>query len=250
MPNLIYHIALAQEGAEALPHPLLRQYPGAFLLGATAPDIRSMTRVEREETHFAPLTSQEVTAGVRGLLEAYPSLRRPSLLSPPTQAFLLGYFSHLIADMAWVLWVFRPYFANTTLFPEPVEGLVLDRALQLALDGRVHPRVQGLAPLLQGGEEGVEVGFLSPGDLARWREIVQEVCGRPFSWERLRRFTRRLFPNGDPLAHRLTEEVIRDPSAALDRLAARVPPGEVDRFTRGCQEVWLSVAKEWLACGL
>ncbi|GBD10662.1 hypothetical protein HRbin23_00307 [bacterium HR23] len=248
MPNLIYHIALAQESARRFPSPLLHHYPGPFLLGATAPDIRALTRAHRDETHFAPLSSQDISAGVHGLFHTHPHLRRPSALSEPSQAFLLGYFSHLIADMAWVVLIFRPFFANPALFPEKAEGLVLDRALQLALDRQALPQVQPLLPLLEGSERLVDVGFLAPHDLARWRGIVQEVCGRPFSWERLRNFTRRLFPNGDPIAHRTTDEVIQNPSERLAHLSALVSPHEVDRFIQVCHDTWHHIAKEWLEC--
>lgn len=248
MPNLTYHIALAWESAQRFPHPVLQRYPGPFLLGATAPDIRAMTRVHRDNTHFAPLSSQEITAGVRGLLQVHPHLRHPASLCEATQAFLLGYFTHLIADMAWITLIFRPFFSNPALFPEPAEGLVLDRALQLALDQRVLPQVHTLLPLLHGSEEPVEVGFLAREDLARWRGIVQEVCGRPFSWERLRNYTRRLFPNGNLAAQRITEEFLRDPPAKIAHLFTRVTPQEMERFVQEYHCTWMRMAKEWLGC--
>ncbi|MCS7206706.1 MAG: zinc dependent phospholipase C family protein [Dehalococcoidia bacterium] len=248
MPNLTYHLALAWECAQGFPHPLVHRHLGVFLLGATAPDIRAMTRAPREETHFAPLSSQEVTAGITGLFQVYPHLRYPTALDEATQAFLLGYFSHLIADMAWVVHIFRPFFGNTTLFPIPEEGQVLDRALQLSLDQQVHPQVQPLLPLLDGSEGQVHLPFLPAQDLGRWRSIVQEVCGRPFAWERLRNFTRRLFPHGNPLAHHIAEAFLRDPQAGLASLWARVSPQEVARFAQACQRTWAQKAEEWLAC--
>ncbi|MFN3975020.1 MAG: zinc dependent phospholipase C family protein [Dehalococcoidia bacterium] len=248
MPNLIYHLALAWESAQRLPDPLPRRHQGPFLLGATAPDIRAMTRAQRDETHFAPLSSQEITAGIKGLFHTHPSLRQAIALPEPTRAFLLGYFSHLIADMAWVVLIFRPFFANPHLFPEPAQGLVLDRALQLNLDQASLPLVQTLVPLLDNSEAQVEVGFLQRDDLARWRAIVQEVCTRAFSWERLRNYTRRLFPNGNPFAQRLAEEFIHNPATWLAYLSAQVAPREITRFAQECQRAWLQVAKEWLSC--
>lgn len=248
MPNLIYHLALAWESAQRFPDPLLRRHPGPFLLGATAPDIRALTRAHRDETHFAPLSSQEITAGITGLFHAHPHLRQATALSEPSRAFLLGYFSHLIADMAWVVLIFRPFFANPRLFPEPAEGLVLDRALQLNLDSLALPLAQTLVPLLDRSEVAVEVGFLHREDLARWRTLVQEVCGRPFSWERLRNFTRRLFPNGNPIAQHIAEQFIQDPATGLAHLCAQVAPEEIARFAQECQCAWLQVAKEWLLC--
>lgn len=248
MPNLAYHLALAWESAQCFPDPLLRRHQGPFLLGATAPDIRAMTRAKRDETHFAPLSSQEITAGIKGLFRAHPSLRQATTLPEPTRAFMLGYFSHLIADMAWVVLIFRPFFANPHLFPEQAEGLVLDRALQLNLDQSSLPLVQTLVPLLDKSEAEVEVGFLQRDDLAHWRAIVQEMCTRTFSWERLRNYTRRLFPDGNPFAQRLAEGFIHDPATWLAYLSAHVAPQEIARFAQECQCAWLQVAKEWLAC--
>ena len=66
MPNLPMHIYLADQVARQLDRGNIHDHVGSFFLGATAPDIRAMTKWPRERTHFAPLSVDEIGTGARG----------------------------------------------------------------------------------------------------------------------------------------------------------------------------------------
>ena len=98
MPNLPMHIYLAQQAAEQLDWGFVHDHLGSCFLGSTAPDIRAMTKWDRERTHFTGLSVESVGVGTRRMFELHPELADRGRQSPATRAFLLGYVSHLAAD--------------------------------------------------------------------------------------------------------------------------------------------------------
>ena len=59
MPPITLHMVLARQVALSLGLEDLAAQPGAYLLGATSPDIRVLTRQDRYSTHFFDLNSDE-----------------------------------------------------------------------------------------------------------------------------------------------------------------------------------------------
>ncbi len=55
MPNLPMHIYLASQVAEQLDWGHVHDHLGSCFLGSTAPDIRAMTILDRQRTHFTSL---------------------------------------------------------------------------------------------------------------------------------------------------------------------------------------------------
>ena len=55
MPPITLHMVLARQIAADLGVETLSGQPGAYLLGATTPDIRVITRQDRFSTHFFDL---------------------------------------------------------------------------------------------------------------------------------------------------------------------------------------------------
>ena len=133
MPNLPMHIHLAHEVAQQLDRGYVYDHLGCFYLGSTAPDIRAMTKGPREQTHFAPLSVEEVGAGARTMFQSYPELVDEAGASPATKSFLLGYLSHLAADETWITSVYRPNFdlsvEATRLTGDQVQADIWDRAV-------------------------------------------------------------------------------------------------------------------------
>lgn len=74
----------------------------AFLLGAIAPDAVS----PKERSHFFIGKSEEYTRALdfRGFLQKYQSLRDSS--------YILGYYTHLIADHIWLTGFYLPWLRN------------------------------------------------------------------------------------------------------------------------------------------
>ena len=60
MPNLPMHLFLANRIAEELDWGAVHDNLGDYLLGSTSPDIRAMTKWDRERTHFAPLSLDRI----------------------------------------------------------------------------------------------------------------------------------------------------------------------------------------------
>ena len=138
MPNLPMHIYLANRAAEQLDWGYVNDHLGSCLLGSTAPDIRAMTKWDRQRTHFASLGVESVGVGTKKMFEQHPELADFKTQSPETRAFLLGYVSHLAADEVWITTMFRPYFGEgTSVTGDRLEGHLWDRALQLDMDRRV-----------------------------------------------------------------------------------------------------------------
>lgn len=246
MPNLTSHIDLALRSAIRLAQPVLESHPGPLLLGATAPDIRILTRQGREETHFAPLAVKRVGEGVEGLFRAYPRLADASRLSEPTRAFLLGYINHLVADELWILEIYQPHFARP--FANRVQADIWDRALQLELDRLALSGLGDMARVRQylvNAEAGVEVEFIEGSTLAQWREWIVGITRREFSWERLRFMVRRLY-QGEEGAMELVEQFINSLPQSLEGIYALVPREKVAAFRERSISEFIRIATEYL----
>lgn len=250
MPNLPAHVGLALDWAELLDHPVVRRSLGAYLLGATAPDSRAMTKVAREDTHYMGLDSAGMTAGVDGLFKAHPELQDAARLPEPAVAFLLGYFAHLIADQSWITTVYRPFFGNSAVFSDAAEAKVLDRALQLEEDRRNEREIHRVLPLLAEAEAGVDITLLSAKTLHDWRAWAQSFLARDFSWERLRFLSRRRQLNEHlDAAEQATESFLGSVDESMSRLAQRVPPASVAAYRERAAACFLLVGREFLKCG-
>jgi hypothetical protein len=231
VPNPPCHTALAFRLADRLQQPFLARHPGPLLLGSTAPDIRAMTGAQRDDTHFAPLESTDLDAGVRGLFAAHPQLCPLRTLSEESQAFLVGYISHLVADQAWINGMYRPYFETADRFPNPVAAMVMDRALQLEMDRRAAADVERALPLLAQAEEGVDIGFIDGPTLLAWREWLEGRLSQGFTWERLRFMARRRQDPADvAVAESVADTFLESVPRGLSGLEDAVPWRLVEGF--------------------
>ncbi len=213
-------------------HPTIDSHLGSFLLGSTSPDIRILTKGKRDDTHFATLQVQSIGIGVAGLFHSYPAIADSSKVSGPTRAFLSGYLVHLLADEAWILDIYRPYFDDPLLFPDRVHANISDRALQLDMD-RVAREEMGdmdqVRSSLDGSESGVVLGFIGPETLGEWREWVTEFTRWAFSWERLRFASRRMYRD-DAGAMERVEGFLQGMPGSLARLYDKIPDGTIEAY--------------------
>lgn len=248
MPNLPMHIYLADQVARQLDWGSIYDHVGSFFLGSTAPDIRAMTKWPRERTHFAPLSVDEVGTGARTMLRLYPELAVNAGLSRETQAFVLGYITHLVSDEVWITSVFRPYFdSHTMITATEVEAHIWDRALQLDLDRKTLPEIDSLQPAeaMSCADQGVEVGFLESEVLQEWREWVRRFMGWEFSWDRLKRALNRIYRENDGV-QQAVDQFLRAMPYSLERVYQRIPEADVNAYQRRALEETLTQVREYL----
>lgn len=194
MPPLGLHMALARQVSESLPIADLSESSGEYLLGSTAPDIRVLTRWDREQTHFFDIFNFDEQHSVAGLFQSHPQLADPALLNRPTRAFIAGYLTHLEADELWIIDVYRPYFGASSTLAGDSRANVLDRVLQYELEREVRLDagfMETCRDALAGASMDIETGFLERETLERWREVNLEVAQRPADWERFRQIASR-----------------------------------------------------------
>ena len=238
-------MTLARELAPQLGHRAPIDHPGAYYLGATAPDIRALTRWDRARTHFFDLGEFNEQRGVAGLLEAHPHAAEHERLSPSTVAFFCGYISHLEMDEAWICDIYRPCFGARSPLKGELLANLLDRTLQFDLDRRGREDatcVDELRRDLLACPVDVDAGFIDQETLVRWRDVLVELLGRPLDWERFGAgVSRHLRPYGveseADLAH-----FLRNIPDLLAQSVREVTPERLDAFlersrSRACEAV-------------
>ena len=220
---------------------------GYYLHGSTSPDIRVITRGRREEYHFATLDFHDVGAGVEGMFDSHPLLMSSMDHDEPTQAFVAGYITHLIADETWIVNMYRPFFANPTVFEDRVLGNVMDRALQLELDRQAWSTVDATKSSLESATDGVSIGIISSEKLADWREWVMTHIDSGFSWDRLRFMASRIAAGDETHpAHQVAEEFVNSMPESLERLHQSVSRSDVMNYKERTVEALVRAVGDYL----
>lgn len=197
MPLLGLHMTVARELAPELHSPAVDAERGAYYLGAAAPDIRALTRWDRERTHFFKLDEFGEQSGVHGLFQKEPSLQDASALDPATVAFIAGYISHLVMDETYITEIYRPFFGAGSTRGDDLMANVMDRLLLYHLDKQERedaPALDEIRRALCETSAEVAVDFLARDDLQQWRDVQIEIVGRPPSFAKM--LTRQLATAG------------------------------------------------------
>ncbi|MFQ6026111.1 MAG: zinc dependent phospholipase C family protein [Dehalococcoidia bacterium] len=249
MPNLPMHIYVAQQVARELDWGFVHDHLGSCFLGSTTPDIRAMTKWDRERTHFAPLSVEQVGTGTRRMFELYPELADHRNLSPATQSFVLGYVSHLTADEVWITTMYRPHFSSRErITTTEVEAHIWDRALQLDMDRKVSEGSDGfsrISPYIDDAEQGVSVAFLEDELLTEWRAWVARFLSWDFDWERLKRALNRMFRDNDDV-QQVVDRFLQDMPQSLDRVYDKIPPEKMLGYEQQVLQETLAQVREYL----
>ncbi|UCG82317.1 MAG: hypothetical protein JSW38_08935 [Dehalococcoidia bacterium] len=225
------------------------QYKGSYYLGSTAPDIRLVMSASREETHFLSLESEEGASGVNPLFKLHPKLKGNANVSAATRAFVAGYLSHLVTDEAWIYRIFRPFFgALSPLGGGPVANLY-DRVLQFELDQRERANNSSMSRIrkeLMESTSGVEVDFIDPLSLERWREFVSTVATRQASWEDFRRFAGKYLIWMQQIASNDLDSFFSSFDKSLEQVMEIVPNEQLIEFREQSIADSVAVAREYL----
>lgn len=222
MPSLGSHLVVARRVARLLGRAVIDADRGAYYLGATAPDIRVITRRDRSETHFYDLDDFGPQDSVGRMARTHPELSRPADLPRPTPAFLAGYVTHLVMDERYIERIYRSEFGERSHRAGDPRRDVLDRALQYEMDRREREDTEameeiGAALAAEGGE--LHVPFLPATELARWREVVSEIAAQPPTYERFPRMLRLHLGRAGLDEAAIEQELARGPELAEEALA-------------------------------
>ena len=137
-------MVLARDVAIDLAHEVLALNQGPFLLGATSPDIRVITKQDRLSTHFFDLSGPDHQDSVGGFFSQHGRFLEPDQLNAETLAWVCGYISHLVMDEQYITGMYRKFFARHEELGGAIRANVMDRLLQFDLD-----RVYGNDPELK-----------------------------------------------------------------------------------------------------
>ncbi|HZP57279.1 MAG TPA: zinc dependent phospholipase C family protein [Dehalococcoidia bacterium] len=188
MPPLGLHMTVARELAADLRSPRLDADRGAYYLGATTPDIRVLTRWDRERTHFFDLHCLDAQSGVHRLFEEQPQLRDAAALDAGTAAFVAGYISHLVLDERYITEIYRRYFGKGGVLGDEVMANVMDRLLQLHMDREQREDAEATAEIRDAlAQSAVEVAvdFIGRDTLLQWRDRQIDVISAAPHFERM-----------------------------------------------------------------
>lgn len=187
-------MAVAADIQKDLAAAVAAQERGTYLFGATTPDIRVITRWERERTHFFDLNNMAHQDSVAGFFEAHPELADAARLDSATIAFIAGYISHLALDETYIQQVYRPYFGQLSSLGGDLSANTMDRMLQYELERRRREQPEMAAEIraaLATSSLALDVGFLDSETLERWLEVATDQTQHPPDWERFRHLSRR-----------------------------------------------------------
>jgi len=109
MPPTTLHMVLARQIGLDLGEDTLESQPGAYLLGASTPDIRVITKQDRMSTHFFDLNVHDHQDSVSLFLAAHPAFADTGALNGDTRAFAAGYISHLVMDEQYITEIYRRF---------------------------------------------------------------------------------------------------------------------------------------------
>ncbi|MBH76945.1 MAG: hypothetical protein CL897_01745 [Dehalococcoidia bacterium] len=252
MPPITLHMVLARRLAGDLPKDSLPVEAGPYLLGATAPDIRILTKADRRTTHFFDLTVFDHQDSVAGFFNAYGRLADPSLLNEETRAFVAGYLTHLVLDEQYITRIYRRFFYPHDVMGGALRANVMDRLLQFDLE-RVHgdPELRAhLCEALACTVDTIDAGFVDSETLERWRKVACDIAARGMDWDRARGM----------IENHLRRSGVEDREGGLagfldslpellDETIDHVTSVEVDAFIERSTDVAAAVVTRYLECG-
>jgi hypothetical protein len=186
MPSIGSHLAGARLVADRLAHRTIDADRGAYFLGATAPDLRGMTRQPREDTHFFSFEDLAHQDSAERMFAEHPRLRVPNELDAETRAFVAGYLTHLLMDEQYIERIYREYFGAASKLGGDARADLLDRLLQYELDRRAREdeALASARDAMAAANASADVAFIAADTLGRWRDIAVEMASHPPTWDR------------------------------------------------------------------
>jgi hypothetical protein len=242
-------MAMARDVGARVGSGLLAAQAGPYYFGSTSPDIRVLTRWERERTHFFDLGSHEHQDSVAAMFAEHPQLADAGRLSPETAAFVAGYIGHLALDQTWIEEVYRPHFGQLSALGGDAQANIMDRLLQFELERRRREEpetVAGVRAALECCSLAIDVGFLDSDTLRRWLDVAIDQTRHPPSWDRFRQVaSRHLRGAGIDTEEALAEFMARVPDV-LERTMRHVSTTHVDAYLEQSTDKATRIAEKYL----
>lgn len=251
MPPLSLHTSLARRIAERLRLDVLDDQRGNLYLGSTAPDIRVITRWERERTHFFDLEDFGEQDTVGEFFRTHPSLADPTEVSPATCAFVAGYVSHLVLDAAWIDHIYRPHFGRDSDLGGNLRANVLDRALQFSLDADTRDNQQLMADVVREVaccDLDLDIGFIDAETLREWHRVISDFAQSRPDWDRFKsRILRHLGETGGDVTEDF-DELTRELPDLVDETLRYLSRDRIDEWMEESLRESVAAVKEYLQC--
>lgn len=252
MPPITLHMVLARQIAENIADACVDDSHGAYLVGATTPDIRVLTRQKRAETHFFDLDGPDHQDSVEAFLTTHSHLVDPADLNNETRAFVAGYISHLVMDEEYIRRVYRPYFARHDELGGRLRANLMDRLLQFDLDrvyGDDPEVVNNLVGALACTVEGIQCGFVDHETLERWRKVTLDVAQKDMDWDRMRSMLSNHLKFAGITEEKELAEYLDSIPGLLDETIAHVTDAEITGFIEHSSATATRAIERYLRCG-
>lgn len=251
MPHLAFHMSVARELAERVQSPTVDADRGAYYLGSTGPDMHIMSRTDRISSHFFDLDCLDDQSSVSSFFEAHGELKDAGALAQGTAAFVAGYLTHLVVDEVWITDIYRPFFGPESPLAGDAPANIRDRILQYDLDIQRRQDTAAMAEIRRGllasPLDSIDVVFLDPESLRRWRDVAVDMVSRPPSWDRFRHLASRFLRHAGVST---PEEIERFEASIPDLLREtreHVGPERIEGFLEKTTAMSLATLKEYLA---
>lgn len=219
----------------------------AYLLGATAPDVRIMTGQPRDETHFITLEADHPETSIGNLFSSHPELYG---LKGRARAFTAGYLTHLEVDQTWIREVFRPYFGRHSSLTNRLEANFMDRTLQFYMDWKERQDrnlVQGFYQQVVAADLAQEAPIIPPETLQQWQTFVKRILSNEPSWEWFSDFLqKRLRSESDEVSDAELRELAAGLPDILERVLNYVTPGRLAAFKADAVERQAAALRSYL----
>ena len=251
MPPLVTHMIAAVRAGGHLQSPALSfdERNGDYLLGATTPDIRVLTRWDRERTHFFDIYNDGHQDCVENFFNAHRMFRDPANLSAETRAWVAGYLTHVIMDQEYVLQIYRPFFGSRSLLGGSSHANLLDRVLQYELDRREresNEQMQQIRRALFGSAIEIDAGFVDRPLLTQWRDTTAAMTEHPPDWERFSFIASRHLQQAGIESESGLREFMETIPQLLDDTMSHVDQHALDGFFESTTERTAAVLRDWL----
>ena len=207
----------------------LHDESGAYLLGATAPDVRIMTGQPRENTHYITLEANHPESSVENLFTANPHLHQ---LQGRQRAFLAGYLTHLEVDQEWIATVYRPFFGRESSYRGSLEANFMDRTLQFYMDWKERQDRDMVEAFYQDvmAADVEDAPLIPAATLLEWRGFVQRVLRNEPSWEWFSDFLQRRFKLENDLSDEQMREMAMSLPDVLESVLQYITPARLEAF--------------------